>query len=111
MKDFLSTYMKGQKNPEDNFLNEERRRFQKTCDLVIKTLGDKPFSPRGPLNASVFDSVFTAFAKNVNRCPDDIQLRYRKLLENGNFDASTRSATTDPERVFQRFELAINLFL
>lgn len=111
MKDFLSTYMKRQKNPKDDFLNEERRRFQETCDLVIKTLGDKPFSPRGPLNASVFDSLFTAFAKNVNKCPSDIQLRYQRLLKNGDFDTSTRSATTDPERVSQRFELAMNLFL
>jgi hypothetical protein len=111
MKDFLSTCMKRQKNPDESFLSGEKTRFEQTCDIVIRTLGDKPFSPRGPLNASVFDSVFTAFAKNVNRCPDDIQLRYQQLLKNEDFDTNTRSATTDPERVSQRFELAMNLFL
>ena len=109
MKDFLSKFMRRNRNPVDDFLNVERQRFTGTCDLVIERLGERPFNPRTTLNAAVFDSVFTAFAKNIRTVPNDVAERYAKLKEIQEFNDCTRSATTDPDTVHTRLRLASSM--
>jgi uncharacterized protein with ParB-like and HNH nuclease domain len=106
MKDFLSTFMKKNRNPSDEFIEQERTLFHSICDLIIELLVEKPFHPRGALNASVFDSVFLAFSKHPNACPRDIKDRYKKLMLDKEFDKFTRSSTTDVEIVKKRSEIA-----
>ena len=106
MKDFLSKFMKRNRNPDEKVIEKERERFTKTCDLILKTLGEKPFNPRGALNASVFDSVFVAFSKHLESCPSDIEKRYRDLNAEEEFSKFTRSSTTDVEVVKGRLEKA-----
>lgn len=106
MKDFLSQFMKRNRNASDEIINREREKFQMTCDLLKKHLEDKPFNPRGALNAAVFDAVFVAFAKNLNSIPKDIKARYEKLLKDPDFEKFTRSSTTDVEVVKKRGEKA-----
>jgi len=106
MKDFLSTFMKKNRNPSDKLVEQERERFTKTCDLILSSLGEKPFNPRGALNTALFDSVFVAFAKHLDSSPDDIRARYEALKADGDFDRYTRSSTTDIEVVKGRLEKA-----
>jgi len=106
MKDFLSKFMKRHRNPNEKFLSEERRRFDSTCEVVLRTLGQRPFNPRGPLNAAVFDCVFVPFAKHGTNYPDNVVERYRRLLERDAFRELTTSATTNTETVRKRMEMA-----
>ncbi|MBI4652558.1 DUF262 domain-containing protein [Candidatus Desantisbacteria bacterium] len=106
MKDFLSSFMKKNRNPSDKFIEDEENRFKKTCDLIIAQLGEKPFNPRGTLNVSFFDSVFVAFAKHFDKYPDDIKARYDNLKSNADFNKYTTSSTTDVEVVKNRLKIA-----
>jgi uncharacterized protein with ParB-like and HNH nuclease domain len=106
MKDFLSSFLKRNRNLAEKEIAQERKRFQKTCDLIFKTLGEKPFNPRGALNASVFDSVFLAFSKHLESCPKDIKERYGHLIADEDFNKFTRSSTTNEEVVKGRMEKA-----
>lgn len=106
MKDFLSSFMRRRRNLTEKEIGQERERFQKTCDLILKTLGEKPFNPRGALNASVFDSVFLAFSKHLESCPKDVKERYNRLIADEDFNKFTRSSTTNEEVVRGRVEKA-----
>lgn len=106
MKDFLSNFMEKNRNPSSDFLNSERNRFQDTCDLLIEKIGERPFNPKGPLNPSVFDAIFIAFAKNLSKCPNNIKERLENLMKNELFQKYTGDATTDTETVNSRLKLA-----
>ena len=106
MKDFLSSFMKRNRNPSEKMIEHERERFKKTCDLILNTLGEKPFNPRGALNASVFDSVFLAFSKHLDSFSKDVKKRYERLKADEDFNKFTRSSTTNEEVVKGRLEKA-----
>ena len=106
MKDFLSKFMVTMRNPSDKFVQEEKLRFRNTCDLIIRNLGERPFNPKGALNPSVFDAIFTAFGKHSNSCPHDIVERMKRLRENPEFRKYTSDATTNTDVVQSRLALA-----
>lgn len=106
MKDFLSEFMGEYREPGYKFLQEEKDRFQKTCDKIVQHLGYRPFNPKGALNQSVFDSIFTAFAKHLDQIPDNIKQKFDSLREDLNFNTVTSEATSDPPVVRERLELA-----
>jgi hypothetical protein len=108
MKDFLNRFMSKHRNPSTDFLKEEGTRFVTTCDIVLKTLGERPFNPHGPLNSAVYECVFLAFAKHGATYPNDIFERYGKLKANPDFRALTTAATTDVDTVRKRAEMAEN---
>jgi uncharacterized protein DUF262 len=105
MKDFLSSFMRKHRNPDDNFLEEETRRFNHTCAYILECLGPKPFHPRGPLNSSIFDAVFVTFAKHAPPFPEDIRKRFEDLLRNPEFDDQTHFGTTSELAVKTRLRL------
>lgn len=106
MKEFLNQFMDKNKNPSDKFLTDEATRFRHTCDILVKHLGERPFNPKGPLNPSVFDSIFIAFAKHLDSIPRDTPDRLKKLRDNQEFQKLTSDATTDAEVVIKRLKLA-----
>jgi len=106
MKDFLSQFMSRHKDPPEEFLAEEERRFKTVCDTLVDSLGDRPFNPQGALNPSVFDSIFVAFAKHPDTVPEDIQKKFQRLRENKDFIQYAGSATTDVGVVQKRLKLA-----
>ena len=106
MKDFLSKFMKKNRNQSPETLETTMIMFKKTCDAIIYSLGEKPFHIRAGLNAAVFDAVMTAFSKNYDSIPNDIKERYSSLIKNEKFDQKTRNATTDVDTIQERFQLA-----
>jgi hypothetical protein len=106
LKDFMSRYMKANRN-----LSAERRdaltlTFRTNCHRIVTSLGERPFHLRAGLNASMLDATFVAFARNPGRPPADIRGRYARLAADGEFGELIRSATTDTETVRQRMRLA-----
>ena len=107
MKEFLSTFMSKHRGATDNFLNDEKTRFEKTCEMMIKHLGKQPlYKPRRTLNPSSFDAIFIAFAKNFNSIPDDIEKRFKLLLNDEKFQDYITNATTDSKIIPLRLKLA-----
>lgn len=106
MKDFLSKFMDDNKDPTKDFLQEEEYRFKKTCDKLIEILGEKPFHPNRTMSPSMFDSIFCAFARNVDNCSSNIKQKFSILMNNLEFKKVISDATTDPDVVTRRLELA-----
>jgi hypothetical protein len=89
--------------------------FTQTAGAVVKYLGSKPFHVRKGLNAAVFDSVFTTFARHLDTVsaekPDTAQIkqleaRFQKLLKDEPYIKLVSSATTDQDVVPQRLTKA-----
>ena len=112
MVEFLTKFMMNNRDPSDDFLIKEKERFEKTCDVIIEHLGDKPLhkkgpqNPRGALKTAFFDAVFTTFAMNIGHIPQDIHDRIESLITNDGFTNMINTATTDVKTVHDRFELA-----
>lgn len=100
MKDFISGYMDKHKNSRQNDRFVEM--FRRSVDGVVEELGSRPFHIKRGLNAAVFDSVMVAFATAKRRAPSDIGKRYRTLLADERYMASTTAATTDVDTVATR---------
>ena len=88
--------------------------FIKTAHAVVTYLGSKPFHRERGLNAAVFDSVFTAFARNLDKVesnPSAAQIKEMKrkfddLLAEDDYDLLISSATTDKDVVPSRLQQA-----
>ena len=105
MKDFLSRYMGNNRNPDDEFMREERETFRESCRMLAEC-GKRPLNPGGPVRAAVFDAVLVALGRNRGTRPDDIGGRVKRLLEDADFEGHTSKATTDPSAVRRRLEIA-----
>jgi hypothetical protein len=106
MKDFLSKYMRKNRDASDEALKTARNLFDETCEKVSSLLGNKPFHIRTGLNAAVFDSVMTTISNNLSSIPTDLRERYKRLLADADFDRATRESTTDKDRVMLRLRKA-----
>lgn len=110
MKDFLSKFMEKNQNPSDRFINNEKKRFIKTCKLIIEKLGEQSLRSKHTLNPALFDAVFVAFAKNVEQCPNDIREKFERLMntddDDNKFKKLITDATTDSDVVKRRLMLA-----
>ncbi|MBU2578153.1 DUF262 domain-containing protein [Patescibacteria group bacterium] len=108
MKDFLSKFMKANRDPEEGTAQDFKNLFTQTCNTVIDCLGEKPFHIRAGLNSAVFDCVMVGFAKHLDSVPSDIRDRYEALTkpENTVFLKTVTSSTTDKETLKDRFRIA-----
>ena len=106
MKDFLSKFMRKNKDAPKELLDKTGEIFRQTCEQLTMALGEKPFHIRSGLNQSVADAIMVAFSNNLNHVPPDIKERYAQLLTNQKFDSNTRYGTTDVDTVRERFSTA-----
>jgi hypothetical protein len=136
MKEFLNNFMKlyrlpPQENPKDSDAKKrataEKRKayeaqleefediFTRTAQAVVQYLGPKPFHILRGLNAAVFDSVFTAFALNIDKVSNGratpakikhVRGKFKTLLKNEQYDEWVRAATTDEKVVPNRLKKA-----
>ncbi|TCJ12896.1 DUF262 domain-containing protein [Parasulfuritortus cantonensis] len=106
MKDWLSKFMKKNRDAPKEALDASRDLFNRTCAQVVASLGEKPFHVRSGLNAAVFDAVMTAFSNNLDAIPVNIADRYTTLIKDPDFDRDTRTSTTDVDTVNGRIKKA-----
>lgn len=99
MKDWLSKFMKKNRDAPKDSLDVSRELFLRTCELVVASLGEKPFHVRAGLNTAVFDAVMVAFSNHLSALPEDIADRYRRLINDSEFERDTKTATTDVDTV------------
>ena len=98
--------MKKNRNPTTETLLRSEIIFEQTCQRVLDALGSKPFHVRAGLNAAVFDAVMVAFSNHLEVGHADISNRYKRLINDKEFDKNTRQATTDVDTIRQRFTQA-----
>ena len=106
MKDFLSKFMRKNREVSPEIVKASRDVFERTCDAVVTSLGERPFHVRAGLNAAVLDGVMTAFSKHIETIPADIAVRYKRLITDRDFLLRTRVSTTDVDTVKERLNQA-----
>lgn len=106
MKDFLSTFMRKNRDATPESLAYIESVFRKTCKQLLDALGETPFHVRAGLNVAVADAVMVAFSNHLDAVPRDIKVRYRRLTVDPDFDENTRQGTTDVDTVRERFTRA-----
>lgn len=113
MKDFLSSFMKANRNASGETLDRYRKMFLLTAAATREYLGERPFHIRQGLNAAVFDCVTVAIATGASNggLQHDLRARYNRLLRDENFIPLTVSSTTNEDVVKRRMEMAIAYLL
>ncbi len=106
MKDFLSTFMRKNRDLTQESSAYIETVFRKTCKQLLGALGERPFHIRAGLNVAVADAVMVAFSNHLDAVPKDINNRWERLKDDTEFDKNTRQGTTDEETVRARFERA-----
>ena len=105
MKDFLSAFMKENRNATKEKLDTFAQAFSNAVTLVIQCLGPKPFHLRQGVNVPTCEAVMAAFLNHA-KAPADIKGRFQALIENADFKTLTSDATTDTDIVKKRYKLA-----
>mgnify|MGYP000147176709 CR=1 FL=1 len=73
---------------------------------MIEHFGNRPLNQKGGLNKSVFDAIFVAFAKHIDKIPTDIEKRLIRLRKNPTFQKYSTEGTTNVDAINYRFEIA-----
>lgn len=110
MKDFLSEYMKNNKNLENGralFLSEV---FKKTIDNIYNNIGTSAFKIKAGINIAVLDSVCVSIATLGNDLSSELKDNFDKLKVNAAYIDSISKSTTDSDRVESRIKIALNIF-
>ncbi|MCF8178485.1 MAG: DUF262 domain-containing protein [Sulfuritalea sp.] len=105
MKEFLNKAMKKHDSADTKKAKNFFEVFPVITETVVKSMGQKPFHLRGPLNVSALDSVMSTLIENYRQI-DSINLkgRYKDLVDDEYFDEFTRINTTDTKTVRARIE-------
>ncbi|MBF0485134.1 MAG: DUF262 domain-containing protein [Candidatus Omnitrophica bacterium] len=106
MKEFINKTMDKERTGSSQRIKKFVNDFPKTTEIILEKFDLKPFHVRGPLNTSALDSIFCTILDNLNKLPDDLSDRYKKLLKDDQFIQATYYSTSDPVVVKQRFEKA-----
>jgi len=105
MKDFLTNFMKENRNDKECF-GLYKENFENGVKYAVEALGPRPFHRQRGLNAAACDSVMVAFYRNWRKRKAGLKDRFAKLMSNEAFDRYISSSTTDVDTVKQRIELA-----
>lgn len=105
MKDFLTDFMKENRNASDCF-ERYREDFGHGVQYALDALGPKPFHRGRGLNAAVCDSVMVAFCRNWEKRKQGLRDRFDSLLKSDAYNEYVSSSTTDVDTVKQRIKLA-----
>ncbi|GAA4300200.1 DUF262 domain-containing protein [Klenkia terrae] len=105
MKDFMSRFMRRHAQDSPERISAYSREFTETVQAIHEHLGRRPFHLYAGLNSSAYDSVFVAFARNLDQITDDVAQRYHDLSRSREFESLVRGGTTDVDQVRGRLRL------
>jgi uncharacterized protein with ParB-like and HNH nuclease domain len=105
MKEFLNKAMKRNKKANTAAVKKFQKLFPLITKQIVNSLGEKPFSIRGPLNVSILDSVMCTLINHGEKAPLKLKESYAALLKEKDFETLTTLGTTDTTTIKKRFEL------
>lgn len=80
--------------------------FSAVCEHIVEELGERPFSPKGPLNVAILDGIFVAIASRWPTKPSNLPSKVQGLINEADFADLYSSRTADTEVVRKRLRLA-----
>ena len=110
MKKFLNTAMKNNRKGQGERTRRFFRHFPDVTRYIVENMGEKPFSPRGPLSVAILDAVFTALMTKWPRLVDNPKGKLKELLNDKQFVDYSSSRTADTEILKKRLGLARGKF-
>lgn len=112
MKEFLNIAMKKHNSGTSKKVTNFLKAFEKVSELIVKSIGVKPFHLRGPLNVSALDSVMCVLIENYKRIENiNLKAKYDLILKDSEFKELTRINTTDTKTVKERIKKVRDCFL
>ena len=89
-------------------------KFEKTIEIVIGALGKTAFKIGRQLNAAIFDSVMIGVCRRLDAVGEvnmeQLQKRYRALLQNGEYLSYVSKSTASEKSVKGRISIATECF-
>lgn len=113
MKEFLNTFMGGNRHLQRYSEETVAGVFAETVLAINRSVGTRAFKPKRSLNAAILDSVMVGVAANLQQVTPNQSLlleRYQRLLSNSDYQRVTETATTDEDNVRRRLSLAVEAF-
>ena len=114
MKEFLNSYMDRNRNFVLQSKDQLISVFSETVEFIDRYLGSRAFKPETALNAAVYDSLMVGVALRLKKefivDKDNFIKRYKELLDNEEYLASTKTGTSSDKNVRTRIQLGIDAF-
>lgn len=114
MAEFLNGFSKRHRKADQPFLEECRRLFTRTIDVLLNSVGLRVFHLERALNAAVFDSVMVGMASEIQReriiQPERVEAAYNALLADTDYQRAVSRATSDEGSVTLRLRKAREQF-
>jgi hypothetical protein len=101
MKEFLNKTMSHFKKADSDEVVRFVKIFPEVCAALVEKVGERPFNPRGRVNASALDSVMGVLIKRGG-VQSDFRERYEALFNDPEFIATLSVSTSDVAVVRQR---------
>ncbi len=117
MKGFLNTSMGENRKLKKHSKEELSNLFNKTIEIIFKSMGDRAFRPGKAINAAIFDAVMVGVATRLFKSEKGeikdlgkLREKYNSLLEDSVFIEAYKNHTSDERTVKIRINLAIEAF-
>jgi uncharacterized protein with ParB-like and HNH nuclease domain len=101
MKEFLNKTMSHYKKGDSQEVRRFVENFPKVCAALVEKVGERPFNPKGRVNASALDSIMASLMRR-GEVPENIRERYEALFEDSAFVDTLTVSTSDVAVVKQR---------
>jgi hypothetical protein len=114
MVEFLNRFAGKHRTANEAKLAEFQARFCSAIDVVYASIGPGAFRRGSTLNAAVFDAVMVGISRRLDKGPiknlGEVASAYGKLIDQGDFVASTEKATSNDATVRARIGIATEAF-
>ncbi len=105
MKEFLNVTMEHNRRATSGESKTFFSTFPKVCDIILTSLGEKPFNIKGRINASALDSVMGTLMTIADKIPNDLSERYTALKADPDFIDTLSLSTSDVSVIKQRLDV------
>src|SRR5205807_743141 len=105
MKDFISDFMRENKDISEGGQQNLAQIFKETTESIATQIGPRAFRLKSGLNVALLDSLMVAVAEIGPSKIVDLKSRYTKLLANEAYREAISDSTTDVERVQSRIKI------
>jgi len=105
---YLNKVMKRDREFDTARAKRFKTRFKATCELIREAI-DRPFRPRGVLNAATLEAVMISILEHPEISAKDLKLRYKKLMADKGFLSQITGATTDTAVLRARIQKATTI--
>ncbi|TSC55196.1 MAG: hypothetical protein LiPW30_662 [Parcubacteria group bacterium LiPW_30] len=107
MKDFVTEFMRKNKDISDEKQTEYSQVFKDVVDKIYTNVGEDAFRLKAGINIAIFDSIMAALALIGVNNTNDLKSKITILKTNNAYLDSVSKSTTDSDRVEARMKLAI----